>query len=395
MKILFLESHPMWIYGLPYGLKELGHTVIISGPVSKENILDLITKYEPDMILSMGWTPEHSKEKQPWIRDAAKSAIIPLVYWSTEDPLHTKNFSLPLICTMQPDFVFTVTRSLCETYEKLGIKSGHLDFGFHPTVHNHAGSYSKYSASIAVVANAYPEFLEQNPDVFRSTSFKNLILPLLEEKIRVDFWGNHWQRLCNQLGIRIPSEYIHGYLDYKKARKVYSSSKIIIGLQNCTDQLSQRTFEILGSGGCLLTSDTEAVKEKFVPGRDLIVSSTPSETIKKVKYYLKNSKQREEIRKNGMAAVKPHSYYYRAKEMIQTLISRGIINSKLATPGQGKLIHYTDVLEKKYNLHHVNFGDTLGQIARRYEIPLQQIIKINNFTSDKIYAGQIIKINRK
>lgn len=395
MKILFLESHPMWIYGLPYGLKELGHTVIISGPVSRENIFDMIAKYEPDLILSMGWTPEHSKEKQPWIRDAARSADIPLVYWSTEDPLHTKNFTLPLICTMQPDFVFTVTRSLCETYETLGIKAAHLDFGFHPRVHNHAGKYNKYTADIAVVANAYPDYLEQNPDVFRSASFKNLILPLLEKKIRVDFWGNHWEQLCSQLGMRIPSDWFHGYLNYTKARKVYSSSKIIIGLQNCTDQLSQRTFEVLGSGGCLLTSDTEAVREKFVPGRDLIVSSTPEETIKKVKYYLNNSKKREVIRKNGMTSVKPHSYKHRAEEMLQVLINRGIISSRLEAEDTGKLIHYTEVLERRYNLHYVRFGDTLGQISKRYNIPLQQIMKINKFTSDQIYAGQLIKINKK
>jgi spore maturation protein CgeB len=395
MKILFLESHPMWIYGLPNGLKELGHTVIVSGPVSKENIVDMISKYEPDLILSMGWTPEHSKEKQPWIRDAAKTANIPLVYWSTEDPLHTKNFTLPLICTMQPDFVFTVTPSLCETYEKLGIKAAHLDFGYHPIVHYNTEPYSKYSANIAVVANAYPEFLEQNPEVFRSESFEKLILPLLKENIRVDFWGNHWQRLGDQLGVPIPSNWIHGYLNYKKARKVYSSSKIVIGLQNCTDQLSQRTFEVLGSGGCLLTSDTEAVREKFVPDKDLIVSSSPEETIEKIKYYLKNNKQREAIRRNGMAAIKPHSYYYRAKEMIKVLVKRRVISAKIATEDVGELIYYKDELGKKYNLHHVILGDTLGQISVKYEIPLKKIMKINKFSSDKIYAGQIIKISKK
>jgi spore maturation protein CgeB len=395
MKILFLESHPMWIHGLPNGLKELGHTVIISGPVSRENILEMISKYEPDLILSMGWTPEHSREKQPWIRDAARSAHIPLVYWSTEDPLHTKNFTLPLICTMQPDFVFTVTPSLCETYEKLGIKASHLDFGYHSNVHYHTEPYSKYRANIAVVANAYPEFIKQNPDVFRSESFKNLIMPLIENNIRVDFWGNHWDKLGEQLGVPIPSDWIHGYLSYTKARKVYSSSKIVIGLQNCTDQLSQRTFEVLGSGGCLLTSDTEAVREKFSPGRDLIVSSSPEETIEKVKYYLKNTKQRETIKNNGMKAIKPHSYYYRAKEMIKVLVNRGIISSKIANGDKGELINYKEVLEKKYNIHHVNLGDTLGQISVRYDIPLKKIMKINKFTSDKIYAGQIIKISKK
>lgn len=36
LKILFLESHPMWIYGLPNGFRDTGHTAIISGPISIE-----------------------------------------------------------------------------------------------------------------------------------------------------------------------------------------------------------------------------------------------------------------------------------------------------------------------------------------------------------------------
>jgi len=30
MRILFLESHPMWIHGLPNGFRDLGHEVMVS-----------------------------------------------------------------------------------------------------------------------------------------------------------------------------------------------------------------------------------------------------------------------------------------------------------------------------------------------------------------------------
>lgn len=82
---------------------------MISGPVSRENITEMIDEFKPDLIVSMGWTPEHSREKQAWIRNATKKVNIPLVYWATEDPLHTQNFTIPLIKKMKPDFVFTVT----------------------------------------------------------------------------------------------------------------------------------------------------------------------------------------------------------------------------------------------------------------------------------------------
>ena len=41
---------------------------MISGPVSRENITEMIDEFKPDLIVSMGWTPEHSREKQAWIR---------------------------------------------------------------------------------------------------------------------------------------------------------------------------------------------------------------------------------------------------------------------------------------------------------------------------------------
>lgn len=187
MKILFLESHPIWLYGLPNGFREAGHTVIISGPVSRENITEMIDEFKPDLIVSMGWTPEHSREKQFWIRNAIKKVNIPLVYWATEDPLHTQNFTIPLIKKMKPDFVFTVTPSLCKTYERMGIKAAHLDFSYHESVHHQIKPLEKYSCDIAVVANAYPDFLEEHPEVFRSSSLKTLIRPLIRNGIRIDF----------------------------------------------------------------------------------------------------------------------------------------------------------------------------------------------------------------
>ncbi len=102
--------------------------------------------------------------------------------------------------------------------------------------------------------------------------------------------------MSKYIGREIPRNWIHGYLDYTEAYKVYSSAKIIIGLQNCESQLTQRTYEILGSGGFLLTSDTPAVRGKFKPGRDLIVSSSPKETLEKVKYYLNHDSERKRFR---------------------------------------------------------------------------------------------------
>ena len=101
----------------------------------------------------------------------------------------------------------------------------------------------------------------------------------------------------NILGVDIPRDWIQGYIDYTDANKVYSSSDIIIGLQNLPTQLTQRTYEIMGSGGILLTNDIPIINRLFKSGRDLITSSSPEETIELVKYYLQYPEKRNVIKK--------------------------------------------------------------------------------------------------
>nr|WP_052948036.1 glycosyltransferase [Aneurinibacillus tyrosinisolvens] len=127
------------------------------------------------------------------------------------------------------------------------------------------------------------------------------------------------------LGTDIPLEWQHGYLHYTEANKVYSSADIVIGLQNHQTQLTQRTYEILGSGGFLLTQDTQEVRRLFTPGRDLVVSSSPEETLDLVHYYLNRPDKRDGIRARGLETVQKHSYKARADYMIKTLNNTGIL----------------------------------------------------------------------
>lgn len=324
MRILFLEIHPMWIHGLPNGFRDAGYDVMISGPLNSQNIPEMISVFRPDLIFTMGWTPEHTLKKQELIRNVVKSSGIPHVYWATEDPTHTSTFTLPYIKNVQPSFIFTICLARVGLYKNMGYLSAHMDFGYHPSVHHPAGRYPKYRSSIAVVANAYPKILDDYPDHYRHISLQTLISPLLEEKIRVDFWGKGWAEMKPILGREIPREWIHGYLPYTEAKKVYSSADIVIGLQNNTEQLTQRTYEILGSGGFLLTSDTPEVRRLFKPERDIVTSSSPESTLHKAMFYLNNPEKRKQISKQGRNAVTRHSYRHRAEYIIATLQKNNI-----------------------------------------------------------------------
>ncbi|MCP1310961.1 CgeB family protein [Paenibacillus tyrfis] len=325
MRVLFLESHPMWIHGLPNGFRDAGHQVKISGPLTPRSLQTQIARFRPHLIVSLGWTPEHRQHNRKWIRKYVGRSGIPHVYWATEDPTHTEYFTLPYIRAVKPDFVFTICRSRVKDYRRMGIRSAHLDFGYHPKVHRPVKARSEYRCSIAVVANAYPRNLVKYPKHYRKQSLRKLISPLVRQKIRIDFWGRKWGEMKRFLGADIPKSWIHGYLPYPKANQVYSSAKINIGLQNKLTQVTQRTYEILGSGGFLLTSDTPEIRRLFKPGEHLAVSSSPQQTMRLVRYYLNHPEQRERIRKAGLQAVKKHSYKQRALQMIRELRRQGIL----------------------------------------------------------------------
>ncbi|WP_282943067.1 glycosyltransferase [Paenibacillus sp. RC67] len=297
MRILFLERGKLWSYGLPDGFRDLGHTVRMSGPVIQNKLEKQINSFRPDLLISVGWGLDHTKPKLKLVRKLATRYKIPLIYWSTEDPNFTEAFTIPLIQTMKPDFVFTICAKSTARFRNLGIPSAHLDFGYHHKVHHYVKPIDKYRSDIAVVANAYPDVLRKYPTHYRRKALDILISPLLKKGYRIDFYGRDWDKMALYLGKKIPQKWLRGPIPYKDAFKVYNSANIILGLQNYYDMVTQRTYEVLGSRGFLLTCDTQGVRRLLKPGKDVVVSSTPQQTVELVSRYLRNFQARESIRK--------------------------------------------------------------------------------------------------
>lgn len=393
MRILFLESGEIWSNSLARGFGAGGHDVLISGPIDHENLSIMIEKFNPDFAVTVGWGAEHTKVKQILIREQMAAHKIPLVYWGVEDPAYTEVWSIPLVKTIKPNFVFTLCPGKVNTYKQLGIPSEYLDFGFEETIHHPINVHYEFESQIAIVANAYPDILEKYPEHFRHRSLDILIRPLLRENIRIDFWGANWDKMDNYFDLKIPKEWIRGSLNYKDANKVYSSSKILLGLQNYPDLSTQRTYEILGSGGFLLTVDTPGVRKNFKPGKDLVVSLTPEETIQKIKYYLNRPLNRSEIQKHGRETVQAHSYKQRANQIINTLIEYNILKKGLnETKGKGEIIYFSP--NDKFETYKVQKGDTLYKISRKFEVAIEELKTLNVLYSDLIIENQILKIRK-
>ncbi|WP_339208214.1 glycosyltransferase [Paenibacillus sp. FSL K6-3182] len=325
LNILFLERGQIWSHGLPDGLRDLGHKVRMSGPVSSSSLSNLLPSFKPDLLINVGWGPDQTEQNQKRMRAFATKYKIPLIYWSTEDPNFTKTFTLPLLKRMKPDFTFTISAKTAVAFRKQGFPAAYLDFAYHPNIHKRIPPDLKYAADIAVVANAYPDVLRKYPKLYRRKSIEILIRPLLQSGKKIDFYGKNWSRMKPFIGQNIPKKHIKGPIPYKHANKVYSSAKIILGLQNYTDMVTQRTYEVVGSGGFLLTCNTPATRRLLKAGRDAAISSSPKETLKLVRYYLENDLEREKIRFAGQKNIRKHHYTNRARSMLSTLRKQGII----------------------------------------------------------------------
>lgn len=326
MKVLFFEYDDRFIFGLPLGFRDAGHKILVSGSLTEAKIHRLLHEFGPDLVVLLGWTLLHTDTNIYAIQEACHNYKVPVIYWATEDPTFTDSFSIPLIQKLKPDYVFTVASSKIATYEALGYPALYLPFAYQPSICKQSRCSDWCSKSIAVVANAYPNVLYAEPTHYRRTSIHILIKPLLEQCIPIDFWGKHWDEMQPYLGLPIHPKHIHGYLHYLKAPSVYHCSQIILGLQNYRSHvITMRTYEILGSGGFLITSFNEELARQFNHTKELILSTSPEETIDYVNHYKKHPESMTSIRANATKAVEKHTYGCRAKTIIDTLQKAKVI----------------------------------------------------------------------
>ncbi|WP_033710396.1 glycosyltransferase family protein [Bacillus cereus] len=176
---------------------------------------------------------------------------------------------------------------------------------------------------------------------------------------------------------------------------MYNSADIIIGLQNYQELITQRTYEILGSGGFLLTLDTPGVNKIFRPGKDLITVSSSKETLEAIHYFSNHPKNKAKIQERGRITVQEHTYQARAKQIIDTLIEHNILIEREKTSKQtGKMMYVTD-LEEDYEMYTIEKGDTLHGISKKFGVSIESLKKLNHLTSNMIVENQRLAIRKK
>ncbi len=115
----------------------------------------------------------------------------------------------------------------------------------------------------------------------------------------------------------------HGPVDfYEGAPRVFGRSRINlnISLRSIVNGIPLRCFEIMGSGGFLLTNYQGDFGQFFTEGEDYVAFESPEDLCAKVDYYLTHEEERAAIAANGLAKIREaHTYVHRAKELLENL----------------------------------------------------------------------------
>lgn len=319
MKVLCVNNHLDYInLGILDAMCDYGYSVKIL-PLSQFSKLQqyfilekTLKEFKPDYIFTPGWSINLFDTDQ--FINIVKRAGIPHIYWATEDPLHFDEVSM--VFAPHSNYVFTTAEECNEKYRSINIPSSTLLFGFNPKIFHKKPPKKEYKHDIVLIANNYYWFSENKN--FRKKAINDILLPLIEANYDVKIWGDKW---CDPTyGYNIDPKYCCGYLfDYQETANIYSSAKIVLGIESVNTSLTQtsvRAYEIMGCKSFHLTCYTPAHEKLFNNHEHLVWSKSPEETLSLVKYYLEHDNEREAIANNGYKEVlSKHTYYHRLNQL--------------------------------------------------------------------------------
>ena len=114
-----------------------------------------------------------------------------------------------------------------------------------------------------------------------------------------------------------------GSLDYwSEMPKVFAASKINLNftIPNIKSGLPLRVFDVLGSGGFLMTNFQAELPRYFKNREDLVCFESVEELVELCGYYLAHDEERRQIAASGYEKVKKHhTYEKRIRMMMETV----------------------------------------------------------------------------
>ena len=130
----------------------------------------------------------------------------------------------------------------------------------------------------------------------------------------------HFDLFTPNKGFSMPNLTNHGTVDfYDQMPLVFKRSKINlnISLRSIKSGIPLRAFDIMGSGGFLLSNFQADFLDDFVPGEDFVYYESKEDLVNKIDYYLNHEEERIAIASNGHDKVAAgHTFRHRVREML-------------------------------------------------------------------------------
>lgn len=139
-----------------------------------------------------------------------------------------------------------------------------------------------------------------------------LALALLSNHFQVDLYAPEEESQLTQVRYK-------GYADYyRQMPEVFRTSRINlnISLKIIQSGVPLRVFDVLGSGGFLLTNFQPEMPELFEPGHDFAVYESMGDLFEQADYYLRHDTVREKIARQGYEKVKDRYTFRHQMEKI-------------------------------------------------------------------------------
>ena len=146
-------------------------------------------------------------------------------------------------------------------------------------------------------------------------------LEVLGEKYPVTLYGG--EAPPDAVMKKAPGLRLEPVVDYwRELPLLYRSGKINLNLTipNIASGVPLRVYDILMSGGFLLTNDRAELHTLFTPGEDLVIFDGPEELLSKTEYYLSHEEERKAIAAHGQKTVRErHSVKQRVSEILEIM----------------------------------------------------------------------------
>ena len=129
----------------------------------------------------------------------------------------------------------------------------------------------------------------------------------------------HFDLFTPNKSFTMPNLTNHGTVDYyEQMPLVFRRSKINlnISLRSIKSGIPLRAFDILGSGGFLLSNYQADFLDDFIPGEDFVYYESKEDLLDKIDYYLTHEEERIAIAASGHDKVAAnHTFRHRVREM--------------------------------------------------------------------------------